>query len=467
MRISLANASSRKCVGFIATCALLNLFLAPDDSMPTDRFLLGGIDDISTVPGEATFSTAHQLTVDPNPGRQLETDPGTSTCQRKCSHNRNKIYYFDGGAGLSDRAFVFRKLAALAGYLCAELVLPPPRKLLNKHHNNGKLVEKSVKWQDLYNLTYIQDFAPAIKDGYEEFGDDFEGWHLPGVFDSTSEGSKYKGWKHVISTNPYIRQGEFESLLDFTYQQELDAMSSSSTMPTKGFIWEWNTDFYHSNILGRHLPDPSQPIRKQAEEAGIWNATMRPYMWSVGTNRQGCHYTPDFSSSIHMDMMKKRIQDFIRSKYPKGTFFGELQIRRGDAIKACDSRLETMKEFFACSLNGTEEIGRHASLLMTSDEVDPTYRQAIMDMIDDYPNVSILDFDATVSKMVHDAVEEGSVPEGMDNNNFYIFEIEVAFKRQADFKMLKRREMWCDDCVPVKEILLEKLMGDNDESMMK
>jgi hypothetical protein len=104
---------------------------------------------------------------------------------------------------------------------------------------------------------------------------------------------------------------------------------------------------------------------------------------------------------------------------------------------------------------------------MTSDEVDPIYRQAIMDMIDDYPNVSILDFDATVSKMVHDAVEEGSVPEGMDNNNFYIFEIEVAFKRQADFKMLKRREMWCDDCVPVKEILLEKLLGDNDESMMK
>eukprot|EP00979_Chaetoceros_neogracilis_P002836 scaffold468_cov209-Chaetoceros_neogracile.AAC.3 len=61
--------------------------------------------------------------------------------------------------------------------------------------------------------------------------------------------------------------------------------------------------------------------------------------------------------------------------------------------------------------------------------------------------------------MVHEASVDGSIPEGMDNNNYYIFDIEQAYKGRVDFRMSKRRRHWCDDCVPVKEILLEKLGG--------
>eukprot|EP00979_Chaetoceros_neogracilis_P014846 scaffold4941_cov169-Chaetoceros_neogracile.AAC.1 len=78
-----------------------------------------------------------------------------------------------------------------------------------------------------------------------------------------------------------------------------------------------------------------------------------------------------------------------------------------------------------------------------------------------------MDLDATVSKMVHEASVDGSIPEGMDNNNYYIFDIEQAYKGRVNFKMSKRRRQWCDDCVPVKEILLEKLGGrDHDEGSM-
>ena len=55
-------------------------------------------------------------------------------------------------------------------------------------------------------------------------------------------------------------------------------------------------------------------------------------------------------------------------------------------------------------------------------------------------------------------MKEGNIPDGMDNN-YYIFDIEKMIKvRKADFSMSKRRR-WCDDCTPVKEILLEMLVG--------
>jgi hypothetical protein len=461
-----------------------------------DRFLLGhgdepaapartaNIEIATVVPVEPLVSDVHQL-------EQLETDPRIllvpqlgsdhhlsggaadtySSCQRKCSNHRNKMYYVDPGAGLGDRTTIFHDLAALAGYLCAELVLPPPSRLLNSDHNNGEYVKKSVIWQDLYNITFLQDATPAIKNGYEEFGDNFErwgSWQDGELFDSKSDGSKYKGWKHIISQNSMKRREELQTLLDFTYQQELDAISnpsSSASAEPIGFIWEWHRNFYQTDILRHDIPDPSPEIRKKAEDAGIWNSGMRPYVRTFDTNIEGCHYTPDYATSNHMKMMRKRIQDFMHSKFSDDTFYGLLQIRRGDAINDCDTTLETMKEYFACSFNGTEEIGRHITLLMMSDEVDPVYRQAVLDLISDYPNVSIMDLDATVSKMVHEASVDGSIPEGMDNNNYYIFDIEQAYKGRVDFKMSKRRRDWCDDCVPVKEILLEKLLG--DETTMK
>jgi hypothetical protein len=52
------------------------------------------------------------------------------------------MYYVDPGAGLLDRTSIFHDMAALAGYLCAELVLPPPSRLLNLGHNNGEGVKK-------------------------------------------------------------------------------------------------------------------------------------------------------------------------------------------------------------------------------------------------------------------------------------------------------------------------------------
>lgn len=106
----------------------------------------------------------------------------------------------------------------------------------------------------------------------------------------------------------------------------------------------------------------------------------------------------------------------------------KLKIRRGDAINECDTRLKTTKAYFACPSKGTEEVGRHITLLVMSDERDVAYGQAIVDVVDAYPHISIVDLDSTVRRMVQEAVKEGSIPNGMDKN-YCIFNTEKMVQR--------------------------------------
>jgi len=467
MRVSsLTRPTFARCVGIVAAFALANLFLAPDgaEEVTSSARFLSDEDASGVISFFSRTSTEAQQKRESL--RRLE-EPDL-LCQRKCLHRRNKIYYVDRGAGLGDRTWMFHDLAQLAGYLCAELVLPPPSMMLCRHHNNGQAVKKSLTWQDFYNITYFENNSPAIKSGYEEFGDNYDDWRhwrlYEHVFDMKSEGSKYKDWKYIVDQRFW--RSTFQELLDFTYEQDfLDAMadSSSTPAPEQGFIWELHDGFYPSDLWGNGLPpDPSDEIRERAQKAGIWNEGMRPYLWMGDTNLDGCRYTPDYPKSTHAAMIVDMVESAIHSNHPDDTIYGSLHIRRGDAIQDCDTSLAKMKEFFTCSLKGTEEVGRHIAILMATDETDAAYKQAVVDMVDGYPHVSIVDIDTWVREMIAKETKAGHIPPGM-NNNYHVYGIGNGVKsdKKVAFKMQKRRKDWCEMCVPVKEILLEQLGGMN------
>ena len=114
---------------------------------------------------------------------------------------------------------------------------------------------------------------------------------------------------------------------------------TSSTPPlNQGFIWELNNVFNHSDLWGRGLPpDPSEKIREMAEEAGIWNEGMRPYLWKSKTNLHGCRYTPNYVNSSHMAKMANRLDSVIHLNHPDDMIYGVLYIRRGDKLSHCDT----------------------------------------------------------------------------------------------------------------------------------
>jgi hypothetical protein len=138
-------------------------------------------------------------------------------CQRYCPIRINKIYYADNPKGLGDRIIVLRGLSQLAGYLCAEVIMPPPREHLAIDHNFGKPISEEVQWSDFVNITFIQDGSPTIKSAKtwrDEAGINITSWsaNIPAFNLSTS--AKYKDWLHVVSVDGNMRD-DFKAIQKF------------------------------------------------------------------------------------------------------------------------------------------------------------------------------------------------------------------------------------------------------------
>jgi len=380
------------------------------------------------------------------------------SCQRHCPSKRiNKICYVDRWQGLNDRMTVIYYLSQLAGYLCAELVLPFPYDWLSAMHNNKTRISHSVQWSDFYNITFIQDHSLVINVDEEALGMHLYGWkHIPGpVFDINKP--KYKDWLHIVSKDGKIRN-DFEEVQMFTWNQSETSM--------EGFLWEidgfkrgdfWNFDLWQSDI-------PMLPEKLRHSRVGkFYKPEMSPYRWKNDQTNTGCKYTNDDTKSYHLKEMQKRLRRQIYNKSPSNSIYGLLHLRRGDTIKECDTSLERIRKFLECSLNGTEQRGRHFTLLLTSDEYDLDYRQGVLDMTENFSHVSVLDVDKIVREIIDVAIRDGIINLGL-RNNYYIFQVENLLRDSnwgdndiVQFHMALRRKGRCPNCIPVDEWLAKKI----------
>ena len=362
-------------------------------------------------------------------------------CRRHCPKRINKIYYSEAsdGAGIGDRATILWNLAQLAGYLCAELDMPPPRDLLNPIHNDGEYVSPNVQWSDLYNLTFVQNNTMAIREHQFEY--DFESrLKLPVYHDPI-----YKDWLHAASTKGKMRV-DFEMLQNFSWQQ--------SENLTTGFVWEIHGFYFQSDLREAGLPELSAEIREEVGQ--LYSPSMRPYYKvEEAAGRGSCLYTHDDTRPSHLKVMEKLMERRIRMQSSENSIFGSLHLRRGDSIDVCDTSLEALRQYLACSLNGTESLGRNITLLMTTDEKDVGYRRDVLEIARDYTHVSILDADEIVLNTVTEAIRDGVINAEL-HNNFYIFEIEEVLRNVdsnfVQFHLIRRRSK-CKDCVKISKRL--------------
>ncbi|GFH44417.1 hypothetical protein CTEN210_00891 [Chaetoceros tenuissimus] len=377
-------------------------------------------------------------------------------CQRKCPTRKKKniIYYVDNPAGLGDRKTVMRDLAQLAGFLCAKVVLPPPAYLLTPVHNNDKLVSENLVWQDFYNLTFQEDYEPAIQDARNEFGYDFTNWRNVPLFNTQSHDSKYNGWLHVVSKHDEWKD-DYYKILDYSYL--------NGSEDEYGFIWELKGSLYDADIFEElRLNGPSADVLSLLPK-NSYKPKMRPHLdVYCGINGiqdcRGCVYTNEDVDPTHLQLMKKRLEKRIRNQALDNAYLGHLHIRRGDAIDDCDTSVDRMEEYFQCSLDDTESLGRNITLLMTSDEGDSEYREEILSLINDedrYPHVSILDSDKMVKSIMKDAIESDLISKDM-LNNYFVFDVEYLLQDWSstlmDFHLVRRRTM-CRDCIRLKKRL--------------
>ncbi|GFH47101.1 hypothetical protein CTEN210_03576 [Chaetoceros tenuissimus] len=384
-------------------------------------------------------------------------------CRRSCLYRQNKIYFVHSPAGLGDRKSIMKRLAQVAGYLCAQVVLPPPSYLLTSDHNKGQDISTSLEWRDFYNLTFIQDNVPAIKSAKQEFGKDASttmDWNDVPVFDTTSNASQYKNWLHVISEDGQWKR-DFAKVVDYSFRY--------ASSKNHGFIWEWKGSLHNADIFKEPLDGPSADVKSTLSSNGdIYKPSMRPLLelyCSVNgiknrTNEQckGCVYTNDDVDPIMVKVMKKELEDRIQSLALDQSYFGHLHIRRGDSINDCDTSIPSMKDFLHCSLNNTKDLGRNITLLMTSDEDDEEYRLKILSIFDkerSYSHISILDIDAIAMNMLEDAIERKVIAQEVVSN-YYIYNLEYMLRdwhsKVVDFHLIHRRST-CKKCIRIRKRL--------------
>lgn len=366
-------------------------------------------------------------------------------CWRKCPHRKNIIYFKDGPAGLSDRKFIIRDLAELAGYLCAHLVLPPPTELLDPIHNFNEQVSIENDWSDYFNITFAEDGEPVIRNDV--------------FIDEARKKIDRSDWLHVISSDRKMRD-DFEMIHRFTWEQ--------STNSSKGFVWEIHK-IYRSDLWENdRLPDLAPPeVKKKYEE---YRQEALPYYHKridfqkrLTIKQQirrkeegepyGCMYTNKDATPQHTKVLQKRLAKRIMRHSLKNSIHILLHLRRGDVIDLCDNSVGKIREYLSCSFSGMEDRGMNFTVFMTTDEVDNQYRRSIIDLENDYPYVKILDADTIVKKVVNNAIQNGIIDKSLDDN-YYVFEVESMLHDFGfvNYHLIRRRKQ-CHKCIPISTMI--------------
>ncbi|CAJ1935166.1 unnamed protein product [Cylindrotheca closterium] len=365
-----------------------------------------------------------------------------TSCQRHCPKRINRIFFHNKPAGLLDRELTYHVMSNLAGYLCALVEIPPPSVSLQAVHNHNKMVDTELRWIDFFNMTFVDDGTSSLLEANDnpKFPADVY-WGSSGTYKQAD----YPGWKIVVTSKKDNMTEHYQELQEFSFQQSPDAET--------GFIWEIHKPYFKSE-LRKSDTLPELPEDLQAMLGSSYSPSMQPFLRWSPSNVTGCNYVDDDQyrmSPTQLEPIREAIRARVRSLAPSNTsVFGFFHIRRGDGTKSCNTTLPVLKEFFDCSIAGTEQTGKHITFLLGSDEHDDEYRQAVMDLSKDVPHISMLDADKIVDSTMQEMAENGQMPKRY-MNNYHQFEFlkTLGMDRKFDFAsvhLIRRRNVDCQEC---------------------
>jgi hypothetical protein len=353
--------------------------------------------------------------------------PPEENCWRKCPQGRKNIIYYDGDVGgLGDRKFVIHELAELAGYLCAHLIVPNPARLLTALHNNGARLHPDLQWEDMYNITFVEDNIPVIMRNVDTINE-----------------NDYEGYLRVVSRAGTWKE-DFKRIQEYSWEQSED---------TKGFVWQMLYGGFYDNDLTSHALPALDDNLKDAVGHQYNPEVMAPKLFKLHGAKPGvCQYTSDAWEAIPstVRMMNGKLNERIQELKSDASSIGSLHLRRGDALNDCDTRIDTVKKVLSCSLSNTEGMG-NITIVFRSDELDEQYREDVKNLRNDFNHVQFLDMDYLVRQVVNEALESGKL-HPMYDNNYFLYAIEQVGIWNSKF-VLSRDRYACVDCTGVAELL--------------
>jgi len=408
----------------------------------------------------------------------INDSSGSGGCWRKCPRRRGRgrrvnhiLWKGNGRAGLNDRSTILKKLGQIAGYLCANIWVEPPSKLLDHKHNGGKHISADLTWNDFYKYTWT-----TMNDTTNYYYGKKVFQTYPFQFDNTVNsgggGSLIPRWLHsqnmttpteqstLLSSEWYRGWDDFLMLDDFVEEQIVEddepMMTTMMTVPTaqpnddnnnnnnnhnhyttskKFFVWELKGDIWkYPFISGRNL---TATERRQVRH----NNPEFP-KWIPKDDDLGCQYV-SISKPYYVDTIAKSVWKAV---YKKGTNMIYLHVRRGDTVDECDTSIEKMRSYLDCTFSDTISYG-NMTVLLSTDERDQLYVDQLVQMTTKiHPHVRMIHLDPIIERHI-----DWYGNNGLKNNNFVTYLISDQIRsNRVSIRLQQRRKISCPGCTALK-----------------
>lgn len=384
--------------------------------------------------------------------QRTDTPLPFDACWRNCSHRRNKLILGEiFPAGLNDRHSVIGALVNLGGYLCATVYIPPPYSLLSAHHNHGIRLDVNVTWPDLVDYNFLPTGEPSVQQYSVEKVDAL-------MIDGDTNLTVITRSAGSIATD--FAQVERYSFAQQQQEQSSAAETTNWTSASAPFVWKIalkrpRTMYSTIQVFARYL----QSLKKN-RAATTTTVPLPSFTHRFG----GCNYgdirSPPLLQHLAEDLIHK-----IQPESASSTVLGYLHVRRGDAIRECDTSLPTLTHYLKCSLvvpttnNSTSFATANLTIFFSSDEQDPIYRTSVQNIPKNessLAHVEILDLDALCRDQIRSAIENQLSPPS-NLNNYFLFSLISEVRKRTTFS-LERRRMICRQCTNVQASIEEAII---------
>ena len=127
--------------------------------------------------------------------------------------------------------------------------------------------------------------------------------------------------------------------------------------------------------------------------------------------------------------------------------FGSLHIRRGDAIRECNTSTNHVRMYLECSLKACQLEMVDFPVIFFTDERSEQYINRIDELLMGL-NHTMINGETLSKNVMQSSIDTGELPEKYDNN-FFRFEVGGYIQNAARYQLAQRRTRQCTKCDPM------------------
>eukprot|EP00961_Rhodomonas_salina_P133236 1792622-Rhodomonas_salina.1 len=359
------------------------------------------------------------------------------SCARMCNGRPNVIRLRGmAAAGLWDRQYFVGVTSCIAAPLCARVLVGRPCDALSQAHNHKRKIDCLPEWNDLWNMTFDDGISTTVDLLHDPAGISKEALRS---FDVTLTD---------INNNPSCK-GNYNKDKKDRIRAQIGCLSTQ-LLAARDAVQENRTFLWH---LPRHMftdwmdgvtATVNEKANEETSEKAVKCAVRDKFQAKFG--KCGVKLQPP-------DLIS-RVAESVLLREGITQPFAVLHLRRGDAIKHCDTSASVVASYATCSL---QHCAARLPVLVFTEERNEKYLRDIEHVLSQVPQISrVVLADRAIVQFLAQPYEKlvKSLPVKNDSDsrpweglgNFYTFAVGNVMKDSSSVYMVRRRQEHCVGC---------------------